>query len=216
MRALVIDDHPLIQEAVTRVLQRVDPRIVTDVASSSERGFEVASSGDEPELVLLDMNLPGLSGMAALKHWRASFPTVPVIVLSASADPQTVLAALDAGAAGFIPKSSSNEVMVHAVRLVLEGGRYVPPEVLVQSSAAGVGGGRHRAGLSLESLGLTTRQIDVLRLIAKGRPNKVICRELGLAERTVKAHVTAVFRVLNVTSRTQAAIAAAKLGLGDR
>jgi DNA-binding NarL/FixJ family response regulator len=216
MRALVVDDHPLIQEAVVRVLQRVDPRIVTDVASSSERGIEVAGNGEEPELVLLDMNLPGLSGIPALKHWRASFPAVPVIVLSASADPQTVLAALDAGAAGFIPKSSSNEVMLHAVRLVLEGGRYVPPEVLLQSPAGAAASGRSRAGLPLESLGLTGRQIDVLRLIAKGRPNKVICRELGLAERTVKAHVTAVLRALNVTSRTQAAIAAARLGLGDR
>jgi DNA-binding NarL/FixJ family response regulator len=214
MRALVIDDHPLIQEAVSRVLQRAEPRFVVDAAKGCERGLEVAAEGDEPELVLLDMHLPGgLSGVPALKAWRTRFPSVPVIVLSASSDAPAVLAALDAGAAGFIPKSSSNEVMIHAIRLVLDGGRYVPQEVLLDGSAGGATKRRARTAPSLESLGLTGRQFDVLQLIAKGAPNKVICRELGLAERTVKAHVTAVLRALNVSSRTQAAVAAARLGL---
>jgi DNA-binding NarL/FixJ family response regulator len=213
MRALVIDDHPLIQDAVSRVLQRAAPGFTVDLVNSCERGLAIAAEGSDPELVLLDLHLPGgLSGIPALKAWRQRFPTVPVIVVSASSEAQLVLAALNAGAAGFIPKSAPNELMVHAIRLVLEGGRYVPQEAL-DASAIPSSKRQSRAAASLESLGLTGRQFDVLRLVAKGASNKVIGRELGLAERTVKVHVSAVLRALNVTSRTQAAVAAAKLGL---
>ena len=214
MRALVIDDHPLIQEAVGGMLRRLDGTADVEVASDCARGLELAGRAAEPDVVLLDLNLPGLSGIAAVKAWRARFPGVPVIVLSAAADQQTVLAALGAGAAGFIPKSSSNEVMLSAVRLVLAGGKYVPSEALIRSAGpAESAPSISRNASTLDSLGLTERQIDVLRLIARGASNKVICRELNLAERTVKAHITAVFRALGVTSRTQAALAATKLGL---
>ncbi|MEJ8855130.1 response regulator transcription factor [Variovorax robiniae] len=214
MRMLVVDDHPLIQEAVGNALRRLDPRIEIDVAGDCTTGLALAAQGAEPELVLLDLNLPGLSGIAGLKAWRSRFPAVPVIVLSATCDQQTVLAALGAGASGFIPKSSSNEVMLHAVRLVMDGGKYLPPEVLSASSShEGAAPPPRRKAPSMESLGLTDRQVDVLRLIANGASNKIICRELGLAERTVKAHITAVLRTLNVTSRTQAALAAVRLGL---
>jgi DNA-binding NarL/FixJ family response regulator len=216
MRALVVDDHPLIQEAVGNVLRRLDAQAEVAVAGDCERGLAIAGDGGELDLVLLDLNLPGLSGIPALKLWRARFPGVPVAILSATADQKAVLAAIGAGAAGFIPKSSTNEVMLSALRLVLAGGKYLPPEVLMSSGALPAAPRkRHSASLSLETLGLTGRQTDVLRLLAKGASNKVICRELGLAERTVKAHVTAVLRALEVSSRTQAAIEAAKLGLGS-
>jgi DNA-binding NarL/FixJ family response regulator len=211
MRALVVDDHPLIQEAVSSVLRRLDPNVDIDVAGDCETGIEIASRAPEPDLILLDLNLPGLSGIPALKAWRARFPGIPVIVLSAAKDRRTVLAALGAGAAGFIPKSSSNEVMLNAVRLVQAGGKYLPSEIL--SAAGGLVRGASEDGSSLQTLGLTARQMDVLRLIAGGASNKLICRELDLAERTVKAHITAVFRALKVSSRTQAAIAAARLGM---
>jgi DNA-binding NarL/FixJ family response regulator len=216
VRALVVDDHPLIQEAMSNVLRRLEPDADIAVAADCERGLEIAGDGVEPDLVLLDLNLPGLSGIPALRVWRTRFPGVPVIILSASVDQQTVLAAIGAGAAGFIPKSSTNEVMHSALRLVLAGGKYLPPEILAPS-APRPAGARSRSGakLSAETLGLTGRQIEVLRLIAKGASNKLICRELGLAERTVKAHVTAVLRALKVSSRTQAAIEAANLGIGD-
>jgi DNA-binding NarL/FixJ family response regulator len=120
---------------------------------------------------------------------------------------------MDAGAAGFIPKSSTNEVMETAVRLVLAGGKYLPPEVLARRTATAPSTRQPGNTAAVATLGLTERQMQVLRLIARGASNKAICRELGLAERTVKAHVTAVFRALNVDSRTQAALAAARLGL---
>jgi DNA-binding NarL/FixJ family response regulator len=217
VRALVVDDHPLIQEAVSNVLRRLEPQVVIDVAGDCERGLDLAADGPEPDLLLLDLNLPGLSGIPALKLWRTRYPGIPVVVLSAATDQQTVLAAIGAGAAGFIPKSSSNEVMLNALRLVLGGGKYLPPEVLSRSTGdvATSPRARHGTTLSIETFGLSARQAEVLKLIARGASNKVICRELGLAERTVKAHVTAIFRALKVTNRTQAAIEASKLGLVD-
>ena len=214
MKALVVDDHPLIQDAVRNVLTRLEPGAEILVAGDCDRGLEIAGDGSGIDLVLLDLDLPGLSGIAALKRWRRQFPDLPVVILSAATDQQMVLAAMGAGAAGFIPKSSSNEVMSNAVRLVMAGGKYLPPQVLSlhQQSAAVPLPRQHRA-LSVETLGLTARQIEVLKLIAKGASNKVICRDLQLAERTVKAHVTAILRALNVSSRTQAAIAASKLNL---
>ena len=217
MKAVVVDDHPLVQEAVSHVLRRLVPEMTIDVAADCERGLDRAANGAEPDLVVLDLNLPGMSGIAAVRVFRARHPGTPVVVLSGATDQLTVLAAIGAGAAGYIPKSSSSEVMLSAVRLVLAGGRYIPPQVLAQTRGGGPAQTQPRQveTLSVERLGLSARQAEVLKLIAQGAPNKVICRELGLAERTVKAHVTAVLRALKVTSRTQAALAASKLGLGE-
>lgn len=216
MRVLIVDDHPLVQEAVANVLRGLDPTVEIAVAGDCHRGFEIAARGAELDLLLLDLNLPGLSGIPALKRWRSQYPSVPVVVLSASDDQPTVLAAINGGAAGYIPKSSSNQVMREALRLVLAGGKYLPPELLAPPAGAARSTKAQRHAIQhVESLGLTERQIEVLRLIVKGAPNKVICRELGLAERTVKAHVTAVLRSLKVSSRTQAAVEAVRLGLAE-
>ena len=185
MRALVIDDHPLIQDAVSNVLRLLDAEADIAVTDDCMRALDIAGSGPEPDVVFLDLALPGLSGIAALKRWRAQFPAVSIIVLTATTDQQTVLAAMSAGAAGFIPKSSSNDVMLNAVRLVLAGGKYIPMQVLARVGAGNAVSGRRAAeALSPEALGLTVRQSQVLRLIAKGASNKVICREL----RTGRTH----------------------------
>lgn len=217
MKILVVDDHPLIREAVQAVVARLEPGATVLSAEDVEKGFALAAEAPDLELVLLDLNLPGLAGIPALKAWRSRHPDVPVVVLSGAWDRPTVLAAIGAGAAGFIPKSSTNEVMLGALRLVLAGGKYLPPEALTPAESPGATPARapRAERLSVESLGLTDRQLQVLKLIAEGKPNKLICRELDLAERTVKAHISAVFRALGVTTRTQAALAAAKLGLGD-
>ncbi len=213
MRALIVDDHPLIRAALALVLSNLDPAAQVESVGDCHAGLRLAAEGDEPDLVLLDLHLPGaLAGLAAVKAWRQRFPALPLVVVSADQDRSTVLAALGGGAAGFIPKSTPHEVMVGALRLVLDGGRYLPPELLV---AEAVRRGARQAPSSVDpaTLGLTPRQAAVLRLLARGAPNKVIGRELGLAERTVKTHVTAVIRALKVTGRTQAALAAARLGL---
>lgn len=216
MKILVVDDHPLIREALHGVILRLDPAATVLAAGDTRHGMAIAAAEPGLELVMLDLNLPGLSGVSALKAWRAQHPDLPIVVLSSSDDRQTVLAAMGAGAAGFIPKSSPSDVMIHALRLVLAGAKYLPPEVLIVDAPAPGKAPRRQdpKALSVETLGLTERQLQVLRLIAEGKPNKVICRELDLAERTVKAHISAVFRALGVSSRTQAALAAARLGVG--
>jgi DNA-binding NarL/FixJ family response regulator len=215
LKLLIVDDHPLMREAVQSVVARLEPGAAVLAAADSERGFAIAGAAPDLDLVLLDLNIPGLSGIAALKAWRRRCPDIPVVVLSSADDRPTVLAAIAAGAAGFIPKSSPNEVLLGALRLVLAGGKYLPPEALAPVAGPGAKAARaaSAATRSLETLGLTDRQAQVLKLLAAGKSNKLICRELDLAERTVKAHVSAVFRALGVTTRTQAALAAAKLGL---
>jgi DNA-binding NarL/FixJ family response regulator len=219
MKLLVVDDHSLIREAVRHVVQALAASVTVLSAADCDEGFTIAEresgasgSGGELELLLLDFNLRGgLTGVPAIKAWRQRHPALPVVVLSSVDDRATVLAAMAAGAAGFIPKASSNELMVSALRLVLAGGKYLPAEVLARGDGAP---GRAVEAATVESLGLSPRQLEVLELIARGKPNKIICDELGLAERTVKAHVTEVLRALGVSSRTQAALAAARLGLG--
>jgi DNA-binding NarL/FixJ family response regulator len=215
MKILVVDDHPLMREAVQSVTARLESGATVLAAVDSERGFAVAAAEPDLDLVLLDLNIPGLAGIPGLKAWRRRCPDVPVVVLSSADDRTTVLAAIAAGAAGFIPKSSPNEVLLGALRLVLAGGKYLPPEVLAPAVGPGAKAARPAGTThSLETLGLTDRQAQVLKLLAAGKSNKLICRELDLAERTVKAHISAVFRALGVTTRTQAALAAARLGLG--
>lgn len=212
MKLLVVDDHSLIREAVRHVMQVLAESVTVLAAADCDEGFAIADRESELEVLLLDFNLRGsLTGVPALKAWRQRHPALPVVVLSSADDRATVLAAMAAGAAGFIPKASSNEVMVSALRLVLAGGKYLPAEVLARDDGAAL---RAAESTSIDSLGLSPRQLEVLTLIARGMPNKIICDELGLAERTVKAHVTEVLRALGVSSRTQAALAAARLGLG--
>jgi DNA-binding NarL/FixJ family response regulator len=173
-------------------------------------------------LVILDLGLPGMSGMEGLAWLQARHPQVPVVVMSSADDQETVLRALDAGAMGFIPKSSASVVLRGALELVLAGGIYLPPSVFLPQRGGAVPPPAVKpvAEASLadppactpESLGLTHRQAEVLDLILQGHPAKSICRALDLAPGTVKTHTTAVLRALKVTNRTQAVVAASQLG----
>jgi DNA-binding NarL/FixJ family response regulator len=162
-----------------------------------------------------------------LHQLREQHPGIPVVVLSATDDAATVMRALDDGAMGFIPKTSSNDVLLGALRLVLAGGVYLPAEVLRHSSATHphayptAAAAAHTPAsaaaappeLTCRDLGLTDRQAEVLALVVQGKPNKLICRNLNLAEGTVKIHISSILRALNVTNRTEAVVAVGKLGL---
>jgi DNA-binding NarL/FixJ family response regulator len=217
MKVLLIDDHRLFREGVALLLRQLMPEVELREAGTCDEGFRLCDEHVDIELVLLDLNLHGLSGLAGLAILRERYPGIPVVVLSSSEDDATIRAAIDAGAMGYIPKSSSSETMLDALRLVLAHSIYVPPSMAMHE-LANTGSVTLPARLSDQprtpiDLGLTPRQADVLYLVLQGKPIKLISRELAVAESTVKSHVTSVLRALNVTTRTQAIVAAHRLGL---
>lgn len=219
MKILVVDDHTLIREGLRLVLKELDDEVVVLEAQNCQETLRLAEDNPDLDLVLLDLHLPGVHGFDALAEVRERHPAIPVVVLSATDTRDTVIGALDRGAMGFIPKSSSTRVILGALRLVLSGGVYLPTAVLMHADHSIPGATSPPQDASRPSvsspaeLGLTERQAEVLALMVQGKPNKLICRELGLAEGTVKLHVTAILRALNVCSRTQAVIVVGRLGL---
>ena len=208
MRALVIDDHPLIHEIMPAVLRKALGEVTVATEGTLEAGLARAAGSVPPDLVLLDLGLPGCEGIDALARFRLQFPELPVVVLSANCDRESILGALDSGASGYIPKTSKPEVMIAALKLVAAGGTYVPPEALEELAAKQMP--RTPRGEAME---LTERQRDVLRLILKGFNNERIASELAIAPNTVKQHAHAIFMVLGVSTRAEAVIAAMRHGL---
>jgi two-component system, NarL family, nitrate/nitrite response regulator NarL len=206
MKILIADDHVLFREGVRQVCsQLADDIIVVEAADYRQTLVALEAHGDFA-LALLDLYMPGEDGFTALDTISRSYRTLPIVVLSASDDPADMRRALDKGAMGYIPKSASLPVILSALRLVLSGGIYVPPQLLHREA---------RASSPAAGRKLTPRQIDVLGRVIEGKPNKVIAAELRLSEATVKAHITAVFTALNVTNRTMAARAAERVGLRE-
>jgi DNA-binding NarL/FixJ family response regulator len=208
LKILVADDHALFRDGLRYLLGQLDGALELLEAKDGAEALELARAHPDLDLVLLDLGMPGIDGLAGLRLLRARCPAVPVVILSASEEPADVRQALDAGALGFIPKSSTSQVMLSALRLVLSGGMYLPPSYMERSHAVRV---PLAAASSVESLGLTPRQLDVLRLLGQGHSNKEIARVLDLAEGTVKLHISAILRALGVDNRTRAVVAAARL-----
>lgn len=212
MKLLIVDDHGLVREGLKAILAQ------SDLQAQCLEAWDAASIEDQLgqhpdlDLMLLDIQLPGSSGIDLLQNIVSKHPNLPIIMLSAEHDAQTVSTALQRGASGFLPKSSLNQVLISAIRLVVAGGVYIPPEAL-QKSDSNAKTPAIRAAVSLESLGLTNRQIDVLRLLLKGMSNKLISRQIDLAEATVKIHIRGILRALNVTTRTEAMAKLAEMGI---
>ena len=215
MKILLVDDHPLFRGGLKYLLQSLDEHLELDEAGNCSQA-EALATQRAYDLVLVDLKMPGVGGLDALTVVRAALPSTPVVVVSGEDDPAVVRAAIECGAMGFIPKSSTPEVMIQALKLVLAHGIYLPPRVLAASqlpdptpSASASASASSDAGLT----GLSVRQMDVLRCVIQGKPNKVIARELDVAEGTVKAHLSSVLRALGARNRTEAVYAAAKLGV---
>ena len=215
MRILVVDDHPLMADALHLTLTGLERQAQVQTASDLQAAFQLASIEPDFDLVMLDLGLPGCSGVQALERFREHFPNLPVVVVSATSDVAIITAALDLGAMGFIPKTSPRDVLLNAIRLVASGGIYVPVEALKQRTGetAGSSARLQSAPESFAELGLSPRQKEVLSLLLKGLPNKLIARKLDISENTTKIHVSAVLHALGVSTRTQALIAASRLGL---
>jgi DNA-binding NarL/FixJ family response regulator len=219
MKILVVDDHVLIRESLRGVLKELKPEAAIFDALDSQEAMDLVAKHPDLGLILLDLNLPNRDGFLVLTELRERYPTIPVVVLSGFHDRSNVVRALELGASGFIPKTAKREVLIGALSLVLSGSIYVPPEILIRQepTASGQQGPQQhdakiRPKSSPRDLGLTDRQVDVLALMMQGKSNKAIGRVLDLAEPTVRNHVTAVLKALNVTNRTEAVIAAAALG----
>jgi DNA-binding NarL/FixJ family response regulator len=206
MKILVIDDHPLIVRALAQLLPHMDPAI--EVRGAVDPAEAVAVLDNEPDvaLVLLDLALPGARGLDFLGDLKLDYPGVPIVVLSATHDRATVMAALGAGAHGFVPKTADPSALLDAIRRVLEGGVYLMPDTTPLAEGDGV-------HIRPDALGLTARQTDVLKLLVQGKPNKLICRDLKLSEGTVKVHVSAILKALRVHSRTEAIATLARRGI---
>jgi DNA-binding NarL/FixJ family response regulator len=228
MKVLLVDDHPLILSALQSVIRGLGDDVTVVGAASAREARAALGASHDFDLVLLDLQLGDANGFEVLVELRAGYPGLPVVILSASDRTSDVIRAIDLGAMGFVPKRASNETLFEALNLVMQGGIYVPPMTLgserpgpkpegdtVPSYLAIVReqaeSGEPQAQPSLAKIGLTPRQTDVLGLLLQGKPNKLIARELGLSVETVKDHVAAVLRALNVSSRTQAVLAVSQM-----
>jgi DNA-binding NarL/FixJ family response regulator len=208
MDVLLVDDHPILHETIGAVVRSIVPEV--QFHSEMDLGGAVTRARQlkELELVLLDLGLPGYTGIEALVHFLKVVPRARVIVISATEDSDSVRSALNAGAVGYLPKTSDPKVMADALRLVLDGGYYVPPQAMGAVPQV-------RKGHTLADLGITERQADVVKLVTKGLSNSEIARRLNISENTVKQHAHAAYRALGVSSRTEAMVVLAKMGIKD-
>lgn len=208
MQVLLIDDHPLFRHGLVSLIERMDAKARIVEAESCEAALALGE-GNRPgfDLILLDLSLPGMNGLDGIAQFRARFPTTPVVVISATHDAARVKQAIERGAQGFIPKSTPPDVLMSALRLIFSGGVYVPASVM-QGQDAGTGETR-----DFTPPPLTSAQARVLSLLARGHSNKAIANALDISDNTVRVHVSAILRALNVTNRTEAAHAAVELGL---
>jgi DNA-binding NarL/FixJ family response regulator len=222
MKVLLVDDHPLILSALQTVIQGLGDDVEVVGAGSAREALATLKGAPDFDMVLLDLQLGDANGFDVLAELRETYPALPVVVVSASDRASDVIRSIDMGAMGFVPKRASNETLTEALRLVMSGGIYVPPMSLSgdsrpasESAAMAAEAMPHIEGYqtvpTLEALGLTARQHDVLLLLLQGKPNKHIARELGLSVETIKDHVAAVLRALGVSSRTQAVLAVSQM-----
>jgi len=209
-RLVIADDHPLfrgaLREAVAGMLDRVD----IAEAGTFDEVVGLLDRGGDVDLILLDLKMPGVRGFSGLMYMRAQYPSVPVVVVSANDDPSAIRRCMEFGASGFIPKTLGVDDMRTAIRRVLDGGVWTPPDVDLSA-----GSDAETAELMARMATLTPQQVRVLMMLSEGLLNKQIAYQLGVSEATVKAHVSAILQKLGVESRTQAVIAASKIEAGQ-
>jgi two-component system nitrate/nitrite response regulator NarL len=211
MKLLVVDDHPVLRGGLCALLLQIEKDIVVLQAGAAEEGLALLAQNPDLDIVILDISMPGMDGFQAIAEFGRLRPELPVIVLSSSENPKDVRQALARGALGYIPKSANQHTVLAAVRLVMNGDLYVPPLILDDTDTARLTHFRSPDGA--EKPVLTERQVAVLRSVSEGRSNKEIAFNLGLSERTVKGHITAIFKILKVINRMQAATAGRENGL---
>jgi DNA-binding NarL/FixJ family response regulator len=209
-RIVIADDHPLFRGALREAVSGLFKQVEIGEAGSFEEVAGLLDRGSDVDLILLDLSMPGVRGFSGLIYLRAQYPSVPIVVVSANDDPAVIRRCMDLGTSGFIPKTLGIEEMRAAIKRVLEGGVWTPPDVDLSA-----GSDAETANLLARLASLTPQQVRVLMMLSEGLLNKQIAYELGVSEATVKAHVSAILQKLGVESRTQAVITAAKIELGQ-
>jgi len=213
MKFLIVEDHKIFSDGMKLFLAELEEGAEVLEAASAQDGLTLAEAHPDADLVMLDISLPDMDGCEALQIFSQRFPTLPVIMLTASESRQHMNRCFDLGASGYIPKSSKTDVMRAAIRLVMAGGVYLPPSM----------SGRRTRMRSVKSktnqeqtlANLTQRQTEVLQQLTKGRSNKQIANHLGVSEATVKVHVSAILKTLGLNSRVEAALMAQKEGFSS-
>ncbi|MCE8051786.1 response regulator [Billgrantia desiderata] len=209
-RILIADDHPLFREAIARVVGDGFPGSELLETADLDATLAVTADEEDLDLILLDLNMPGMSGLTGLLQLRNEAPTIPVAIISAEEDKNVMLQAVSCGAVGFLTKSSPKEQLIKAIAQILEGNIYLPSEIM-RASAARAHEPNERS-ISAEQLEtLTRKQIQVLERMTRGESNKMIAYNLNIAETTVKAHVSAILRKLGVSNRVQAILSASDI-----
>ncbi|MFZ5732569.1 MAG: response regulator [Pseudomonadota bacterium] len=203
---VIADDHPLFRGALRQAVATGMTAAQVDEAGSFEELTALLEGGPEVDLILLDLSMPGISGFSGLIYLRAQYPAVPVVVVSASDDLETIRRSMEFGASGFIPKRFGVETLHDAIAKVMAGDVWIPPDIDLS-----VGGDPELMRLRDRLVTLTPQQVRVLMMLSQGLLNKQIAYELGVSEATIKAHVSAILQKLGVESRTQAVIAASKI-----
>jgi DNA-binding NarL/FixJ family response regulator len=206
MNVLIADDHSVVRSGLKHLLADLADDLNVIEANTFDSAFAACTAAPKPELAIIDLNMPGLEDLDELERLVRSIAPVPVVAFSMDETPERMRAVLARGARAYIPKSTDDAVVIGVLRLVLAGGIYVPP-VLGLEPEQGAGGGLHWEGAAERLAGLTRRQQEVLALLAEGLSNMDISRRLDLNLSTVKSHVTAILRALDVDNRTQAVLA---------
>jgi DNA-binding NarL/FixJ family response regulator len=209
-RFVIADDHPLFRGALRAAVSGHYASAEIAEAGSFDEVAQILDRDSDLDLVLLDLAMPGVRGFSGLMYLRAQYPSVPVVIVSASDDPAVIRRCMDFGASGFIPKTLPVESMRGAIATVLNGGVWTPPDVDLAASADA-----EAPAMLARLMTLTPQQVRVLMMLSEGLLNKQIAYELDVSEATVKAHVSAILQKLGVESRTQAVIAAAKIEVGQ-
>jgi DNA-binding NarL/FixJ family response regulator len=216
MKVLLVDDHSLITDAVSALLQDIDPEVEIHTAAAAPEAMTLVEQHPDADLLLLDLGVPGATGTSLLEAIVAQVPDLKILVLSGMQDQRSVMRTLQLGAAGFVPKSMATDKLLSAIKFVMSGGFYIPADLLEEAQRLGPLSGPpqrvQNASMGSARIALTERQEQVLQLLARGAPIKIICRELGLSEGTVKTHVTAIYRAFGASNRTEALLAARRNG----
>lgn len=208
MKILIADDHALFRDGLAMRLEEIDPDIVLQQAATFSQALKILDKETDTDMVIVDLDMPDMKWEEGVEEIRKKSPNINLVVISASEDIRNIRKVLSNGIKGYIPKRSDPKIMHNALKLILEGGTYIPPALIENGAENGGLNGRRNNGKTL-----TNRQSQVLDLIAEGKSNKQIAYEMGVSEATVKLHINALLRSLKVNNRTQAVVTAQKMGL---